>query len=172
MVSVVLDASPLFPTCPVFGSKNLVGDPREVCGECRTIFGDYLQTATGPAPNTEAFAVTIGQGDRRAQETTSARGGRTQTAVSRFTARCVYTASLFTDEISAAKLRRQTRWLPDHRCVVSLMPAKYTRRARQALNGDLPPFIDTVHDVEWIGDMRHRLTEIATSDSAGQGGTP
>ncbi len=105
MVSVVLDASPLFPPCPVFGCTNLVGDPREVCGECRTIFGDYLQTATDPAPDTEAFAVTIGRGDCRAQETTSACGGRTKTGVQRSTARCVYTGSLFTSSFSPMQRR-------------------------------------------------------------------
>ncbi|MDA8283640.1 MAG: hypothetical protein M0Z42_10205 [Actinomycetota bacterium] len=52
------------------------------------------------------------------------------------------------------------------------MPAKYTRRARQALDGDPRAFSDTVHDVEGIGDMRQRLTEISTSDNTGQGDTP
>ncbi len=140
-------------------------------------------------------------------------GGRKQTGANRFAARCLYTGSLFTasltaaraltterlicvlsarhgfvrldtflrpyeqrwgqpGEISAAKLRCQTRWLPDHRCVVSLMPTEYTRRARQVLYDDHRPFIDTMHDIRGIGDMRHRLTEIATSDTTGKGGAP
>ncbi len=87
-MSVVLGRSTLFPTCPVFGCTNLVGDPREVCGECHTIFGDYLQPATGPAPSAEAFAVTIGQSDRRIQEVMAERRLVTTAAEWRGNQRC------------------------------------------------------------------------------------
>jgi hypothetical protein len=63
--------------------------------------------------------------------------------------------------ISRERLARQAGLLEktlDFSCVVSLMPAEYTRRARAALD-DSParPFVDAMEGVRGIGDMRHRL---------------
>jgi hypothetical protein len=69
-------------------------------------------------------------------------------------------------------LRRQTRWLPAHRRVVSLLPAECTRRDRGTFDGDPRPFVNTVRTVRGIRDVRYRLAELAASDTTGQGGTP
>jgi len=65
-------------------------------------------------------------------------------------------------EIAARRLVEQTRWLPPHSEVVSLMPAAYTRRAREALVGDPSAFLDAMRGIRGIGDMRHRLATLAT----------
>lgn len=65
-------------------------------------------------------------------------------------------------EIAARWLVDQTRWLPPHSEVVSLMPAAYTRRAREALVGDPSAFLDAMRGIRGIGDMRHRLATLAT----------
>jgi hypothetical protein len=52
----------LFHDCPVPGCRQPVTDPREPCGACRELFGDYLargSASTGP----EAYAARLAERD-------------------------------------------------------------------------------------------------------------
>jgi hypothetical protein len=53
----------LFRDCPVPGCRQPVTDPREPCGTCRELFGDYLargSASTGP----EAYAARLAERDK------------------------------------------------------------------------------------------------------------
>jgi hypothetical protein len=52
----------LFHDCPVPGCHQPVTDPREPCGTCRDLFGDYLVPGTA-STEPEAYAAQLAERD-------------------------------------------------------------------------------------------------------------
>src|SRR5579859_6808444 len=63
-----MNTASLFSGCPLAGCHNPVDDPRRPCGECLTLFGEYIQQGPGEPVSADEFARVSAAADARVRE--------------------------------------------------------------------------------------------------------